>query len=227
MEVLLFLNNLRTKGNLYYQIWMRLLIQYQSNEYQSIKLSVSQDCPKSSYYRIIDYGIKMFPNYVKDVAIIKKKNALIITKKNKAILEEKEVELLETPKKATKPKRPKVVDTNIVEVIDEIIDYLNEKAGKSFKSNSKIAIANINARLKDGYKLDDFKKVIDIKCAKWLGDKMEDYLTPNTLFGNKFEQYLNENIIVPKTKQTKNYEQVIEATTIGWDNDTQHYKAGN
>jgi uncharacterized phage protein (TIGR02220 family) len=68
------------------------------------------------------------------------------------------------------------------------------------------------------YTKDDFIKVISIKATKWLNTKFEDYLTPNTLFGNKFESYLNENIIVEKTKQDNAYEQVIKATELGFNN---------
>jgi uncharacterized phage protein (TIGR02220 family) len=103
-------------------------------------------------------------------------------------------------------------------MIVEIIDYLNECTGKSYKPNSKVAIVNINARLKEGYTKDDFIKVISVKSTKWLGPKFEDYLTPNTLFGNKFESYLNENITKEKTKQENAYEQVIKATELGFNN---------
>ena len=55
----------------------------------------------------------------------------------------------------------------------------------------------IKARFNEGFTLDDFKKVIDIKVKEWLDDKrMCQYLRPETLFGNKFEGYLNQ-------KQTK------------------------
>jgi len=51
-----------------------------------------------------------------------------------------------------------------------------------------------------------------------LGTKWEDYLTPNTLFGVKMESYLNESIVIEKTKQEINYEQVSKATELGWNN---------
>lgn len=80
----------------------------------------------------------------------------------------------------------------------QIIDYLNQKAKKRFKhteSNKK----HINARWNEGYRLSDFEKVIDIKCLDWLDDpKMNEYLRPSTLFGPKFESYLNSK---PKTKK--------------------------
>lgn len=75
----------------------------------------------------------------------------------------------------------------------EIIDYLNQKAGKSFKHSAAGNKKVIKARWNEGYKLDQFKRVIDNKCQDWLNDeKMSQYLQPSTLFGNKFDQYLNQ-----------------------------------
>jgi uncharacterized phage protein (TIGR02220 family) len=89
------------------------------------------------------------------------------------------------------PTNSTVIDSVIV---INIINYLNQKTGKKFKSNSEKTLRFISARLNDGYSLDDFKKVIDIKCSKWLNDsKMIEYLRPETLFGTKFESYLNES----------------------------------
>lgn len=72
-----------------------------------------------------------------------------------------------------------------------VIDYLNKKAGTSYRAASKATQAHINARLSEGYTLDDFFAVIDKKCAEWLGTDMAKYLRPETLFGSKFESYLN------------------------------------
>ena len=75
----------------------------------------------------------------------------------------------------------------------EIIDYLNQKAGKSFKHSAAGNKKVIKARWNEGYKLDHFRRVIDQKCQDWLNDeKMSQYLRPETLFGNKFDQYLNQ-----------------------------------
>ena len=75
----------------------------------------------------------------------------------------------------------------------EIINHLNEKTKKSYKHNTDKTKSLITARFNEGYKLEDFKKVIDIKCSAWLKDeKMNIYLRPETLFSNKFEGYLNE-----------------------------------
>lgn len=81
--------------------------------------------------------------------------------------------------------------------LNEIISYLNLKTDKHFKTNSEKTKSLVNARFKEGYRVDDFKKVIDIKCSQWLNDeKMYRYLQPSTLFSTKFENYLNE-----KTKE--------------------------
>ena len=218
MELILFLKDLRLKGAMYYETWMPLLIQYNGSDSQNIKLSVTPNVPNSTYYRIISYGVEVFPKYVKTTTIVKKRNEILIEKVSinapKVVIEE--VVEKEPIKKA--PRQPKVEPIIQDNLIEPIIEYLNECTGKSYKSNSKIAISNINARLKEGYTLDDFKKVIQVKSTKWIGSKMEDYLTPNTLFGTKFESYLNENLNIPKTKQEYAYEQVIKATELGFNN---------
>lgn len=76
---------------------------------------------------------------------------------------------------------------------DEIIFYLNEKTGKHYKVKTPKTVRLIRARLKEGFTVEDFKAVIEKKCDDWLGnEKMERYLRPETLFGTKFEGYLNE-----------------------------------
>lgn len=73
-----------------------------------------------------------------------------------------------------------------------IVDYLNEKAGTSYRATTPKTQTLIKARLKEKFTVEDFKTVIDKKCAEWLGDaKMEKFLRPETLFGTKFESYLN------------------------------------
>jgi len=78
------------------------------------------------------------------------------------------------------------------ETFKQVIDYLNEKTNSSFKYTTKATQQKINARLNEGYKLDDFIDVIDKKFAEWKGTEFEIYLRPDTLFGTKFEGYLNQ-----------------------------------
>lgn len=80
--------------------------------------------------------------------------------------------------------------------IEEIIDYLNNKCNTKYKVSTKSTLQSINARLNDGYTLEDFKTVIDKKCDEWMGTEMEKYLTPDTLFRpSNFEKYLNQKIV--------------------------------
>lgn len=76
----------------------------------------------------------------------------------------------------------------------DVIDYLNQKTGKQFRKNTSSTQRIIKARFKEGFTLEDFKKVIDTKTDEWINDKkMSEYLRPQTLFGaDKFEGYLNQ-----------------------------------
>ena len=92
--------------------------------------------------------------------------------------------------------------SNKKETHEEIIEYLNKKANTKFRPNSTATKRHLNARLAEGFTIDDFKKVIDIKCAQWLNDpNMKKYLRPETLFtASHFESYLNEYVEPPKSK---------------------------
>ena len=92
-----------------------------------------------------------------------------------------------------------------IKEIEEVVNHLNEKAGTKYKSSSKNTTKHIKARINDGYTLEDFKTVIDKKCSEWLNTDMEKYLCPDTLFGSKFEKYLNQKINSPGVnKSTQN-----------------------
>ena len=86
-------------------------------------------------------------------------------------------------------------NTQYIKESDEVVNHLNEKAGTKYKSTSKNTTRHIQARINEGYTLEDFKTVIDKKCSEWLNTDMEKYLCPETLFGSKFEKYLNQKII--------------------------------
>lgn len=76
---------------------------------------------------------------------------------------------------------------------DEICEYLNKRINASYKASTKKTKDLITARFNEGFTLDNFKEVIDKKVLDWLNDKtMKKYLRPETLFGTKFESYLNQ-----------------------------------
>ena len=87
----------------------------------------------------------------------------------------------------------------------EIVEYLNEKTKSNFKSSSKDTRKHIRARYNEGFNLDDFKKVVDVKTAEWYNDtKMNAYLRPKTLFGTNFESYLNQKVVSGGTEYNAN-----------------------
>ena len=99
-----------------------------------------------------------------------------------------------------------------INIYIDIVEYLNKKANKNYKHNSDKTRRFIDARLNEGFTLEDFKKVIDNKCRSWLNDeRMNQYLRPETLFGTKFEAYLNEMPISQK-KIEKAVESVVESS---------------
>lgn len=91
------------------------------------------------------------------------------------------------------------------EIYISVIDRLNEKAGTNYRASSKATQGHINARLAEGYTVDDFFKVIDKKVTEWKGGEMEKYLRPETLFGNKFENYLNAPVTQSALSNTSRY----------------------
>ena len=84
------------------------------------------------------------------------------------------------------------------EVAKAVIDYLNKRAGTNYKASSKETKKLIGARMNDGFTVEDFKTVIDNKVEEWgkppkAGAKdMRPFIRPVTLFGTKFEAYLNQ-----------------------------------
>ena len=101
------------------------------------------------------------------------------------------------------------VDKYVVEKLDSdysiIVSYLNKKANKHFRDTTRKTRSLINARKNEGFNVDNFKIVIDKKTSEWLNDaEMNKYLRPETLFGTKFESYLNQETITNTSKGVAN-----------------------
>jgi len=89
--------------------------------------------------------------------------------------------------------KKKEVKNNYTEEVKEIIDYLNLQAKTKYRYGEGNA-KPIRARLNEGYTVDEFKQVINNKVFEWQNTDMSKYLTPETLFGTKFDKYLNQKI---------------------------------
>lgn len=92
--------------------------------------------------------------------------------------------LLNEPQAPAQPKEP--------DHVEEVVSHLNQRAGTHYKATTANTRKLIKARLKEGFTVNEIKLVIDKKCADWLNNRdMVKYLRPETLFGPKFESYLN------------------------------------
>ena len=96
------------------------------------------------------------------------------------------------------------------ETCKQIIDFLNIRAGTNYRASSKKTQTCIHARLKEGFIIDDFMIVIDKKAQEWIGTEYEKFLRPETLFGTKFEGYLNAKIN-PKQSRASNIQNRVSA----------------
>ena len=77
-------------------------------------------------------------------------------------------------------------------VAEDIVTFLNSVTGSNYRSTTDKTRKLIAARLAEGFTIDDFKAVITKKAKEWQGTDMAQYLRPETLFGTKFEGYLNQ-----------------------------------
>lgn len=85
-------------------------------------------------------------------------------------------------------------------IIRETIEYLNYVTQSDFRSDFDPTVKDLTHLIEAGYKLEDFKKVIEKKWADWKGTEFENYMRPSTLFGKKFENYLNESPRITKSR---------------------------
>ena len=92
-----------------------------------------------------------------------------------------------------------------------VIDYLNLVTGSRFKPEVRKTRDLIAARFNEGFTEEDFMTVIDKKYKEWHGTDFEKYLRPSTLFGTKFEGYLNQ--VITTKPNSNGYNQSID-----WDN---------
>lgn len=94
--------------------------------------------------------------------------------------------------KENKSKKDKTYSPSLPSVAEDIVTFLNSMVGSNYKSTTSKTRKLIAARLAEGFTVDDFKAVITKKAKEWQGTDMAQYLRPETLFGTKFEGYLNQ-----------------------------------
>jgi len=162
-------------------------------------IKVSSTLPKSTVMSGLIDVIKEFNNPIYESLIKGLEKGL------QRVTEQVEVEVeVEVKEEVLKHSR-----VNSTTHVQEIVDYMNERLGSKYKSTTPKTITSINARMKEGFTVQDFKTVIDKKHYDWNNTDLSKFLRPDTLFGTKFESYLNQPLVVngvevPDYMQTKN-----------------------
>lgn len=98
--------------------------------------------------------------------------------------------------------KPKLSSSPSSSTSKEIINMLNGIAEREFR-HTQSHCKYINARLNEGFTIEDFRAVIKHKTEQWKNDpEMSKFLQPSTLFGTKFDGYLQDaqNKVEPEEK---------------------------
>lgn len=123
----------------------------------------------------------------------------------------------------TAPSRP--LNEEERESVEQVVEALNEATGSRYRSTSATTLRHLLARLREGFTVDDFKEVIRKKSEEWGGTEMAKYLRPETLFGPKFEGYLNApedpkaKERAEKAKADAEWRKSIDERCADWDED--------
>lgn len=81
--------------------------------------------------------------------------------------------------------------------VDEVLLYLNKKAGKAFRISTEANRKVVKGRLSEGYSINDLRHVVDVMVEEWINTSMDIYLRPETLFNStKFQGYVNRKKVV-------------------------------
>ena len=216
----------KRKNPAYVLVWMFILANVDEKgdfRHSSIYLIGRFKVPKQTLRRVIDYGLSWFGggssvgqswfnNSLEINGVMLGDGSSVVQSwyGSGSVSEEK---VVKNPKNK-KSSQVSIKNSSFVNTeIDEIINYLNQRAGKNFRATTRKTVTLITARKREGATLEDFKKVIDIKTRKWKGGKMDDYLRPETLFSSKFEAYLNEKTNVTTEKELNYHEAISRAET--------------
>lgn len=201
-----FLNILYKKPKDYQLFWLYILGQIIDGKQSLVSINELKKMfgfNKTKFYRILRFGLPFF----------NKKNNGVFIDSNNGIL------IIEVIRNVNKFQEKNPIENN-KQIIKNVIEFLNTKTNKNFTTKSSKTISCINSRLKEGFIENDFIKVIEIKTEKWLGTSMEEYLRPITLFGNKFDSYLNETNKINKGNErfAKTQSAVDRAKQVDWFN---------
>ena len=140
-----------------------------------------------------------------DLGLIEKQDSRP-TNHYRATLKDEEAPKKIEEEKPTKPATKFEQQKQLQETAKQVLSTLNNVCGTSYRdTNSNIRL--IVSRLKEGFTIDDFNLVIESKYSEWgekptmfsNGQLSSAYLRPETLFGQKFDSYLQVAKMKPRT----------------------------
>jgi len=205
------------QSNKYIQVWLYIFTCIAKGEAVSVANIITEcSVTRQSLYDILNRGVHVFNQHNIPLSINRShaKDRFLIIDCNVA----------ETPQKQSvslivqEAQKDKPINTKNEVAINVIVTYLNEVTNKAYRTNNASTIRLINARLNNGFTVEQFKYVIDIKASQWMNTEHEKYLRPETLFGNKFEGYLNETFTTnkPNDSLTAKFRNAEESINRDW-----------
>lgn len=173
----------------YLQLWTNSSRQGVINNLNSLikkGLITKEECKPTNKYYVTDLTDMVYGPTGEDLSQIEEDYV------NYSIPVEKE--------QKTEERSPVEQKLELYKTVEEIVTYLNKTCKTCFKSTTQVTRNLIRRRLSEGFSVEDFKSVIDIKYKMWgekphpfgNGQMSNDFLRPTTLFGDGFESYLNE-----------------------------------
>lgn len=166
-------------------LWVTNFLRHQANKSPKVLVKIAKDLAQVGKHPFVD-------------SLLKKYNTLSIPYQYPIDTTPYELELEMELEMESKGKKEKALIP-----FSEIITDLNNLLNTSYKDTIPKTRELIKARWNENHRIEDFKSVHRIKHKEWGNDpKMSKYLRPETLYGNKFESYLNQKDIESKGRIT-------------------------
>lgn len=227
INISLFFKSCINKSQNYLLVWSYIFgrMEKESSHCSINEISTRFKISQKTIYLILNYGVAWFNKSDFEYCFyVKNKYLYSITRENFDstifLKKEKTIKLKETDKKRVRNKVIKAViqSTEYDNDIELIISFLNFKTKKTFYGTDPLVKEVIMDRLKEGFTIDDFNKIIEFKTKQWQKSFNEQHLTPTTLFGFNMEKYLTESntSVIPNKKSSTQltYETTNKAKSI-------------
>lgn len=185
---------------------------FNNDLYQKHKILTSKAIQKR-YFSACKDSKRKNTSAIKEYLLVNGEYLELITELTELTPEKTPVNTGESTQSKVKEIESKVKESIIEKTpcFQEIINYLNQKAGTKYKVTASYK-DHMSARIREGATFEDFKTVIDKKVKSWTGTEYEKFIRPHTLFGTKFDSYLNEK--EPKQKSGNYFKDIVEGGTF-------------